>query len=375
MHDTTDDDGIAAATVNDAAAADNEGAYDERSPPWKHRYVMLDKNLLNFPLARDPRSRLDWLRTLAGWQADAGDNNISFVLPFGVDQALLHAPSPFDVNVLFALLAESARVKRREISFASRSALLRHMGLRPDCRSRVRLTASLAYWTQLSLRCSRWYFPAKSKAKRHHGRHTLAPPIVRWQQRDGELRIALNPAWLDKPKGYFEKVILQLPSDAAGQNLVLALMTSRPHPRRGDKIELRERDEVFDYTDRRALKGLYRKLGLSHRSRAAVLDHAIDSAARYYSRNGGGLLANIREGGVYFVIKLPLWTLQAERERPRPSGESRLNKERRLRRRAERRVDGLLEARRRDAAWMPDEIGPEGVDYWRTLHSQPVNRD
>ena len=65
-------------------------------------FAQVDRNLMNYPLARDPRVKASWSKSKTGrWFCDLpGDERIRLWLAHGADARLKRLPSAFDVNVL-----------------------------------------------------------------------------------------------------------------------------------------------------------------------------------------------------------------------------------------------------------------------------------
>ena len=297
--------------------------------------VKLNRNFLNFPLARDTRAKANWFQgsKTGRWLADLPgegrkSHRIRLILPAKAEKEMRRCPSALDMNVLFQLLAEAQRPDATtRIEFASLSGLLRRLGLEERDRERDRVVSSIVYWHCLSIRWERWY--------EHHGhiRRKLPPPIEYAERKANRFIVTLHPEWykLARAKGYHLWLPLPLPRQAAAQNLALLILTQ----------ELKDGNASFDlnepqadyYFDRMAplTKGMdrwwiARKLGMLHKQRNRVLDRAIDQAAEWLSANGGKLklvtASADDEGGTsrqiafrYATPRVPRWNSSMGRSR------------------------------------------------------------
>jgi hypothetical protein len=157
--------------------------------------VKINRNLLNFPLARDGRAKVEWFQgsNTGRWMADLPgegreSHRIRLILPANARARMRRCPSALDMNVLFQLLAEAQRPGgTKRIEFASFAVLLRRLGLPVRNRERARVKDSLLYWTRTSIRWWHWY------QDRQHVRLTLPPPIQD-AERDNN-RIIITLAW------------------------------------------------------------------------------------------------------------------------------------------------------------------------------------
>ena len=92
--------------------------------------AQINRNLLNYPLARDVRIADCWTRSLISgrWEHQLpGNSRIKFRMP--ADAANLRCPSAFDMNVLLVYLREARVSKERKVEFASMPALLEALRL------------------------------------------------------------------------------------------------------------------------------------------------------------------------------------------------------------------------------------------------------
>src|SRR5262249_12886298 len=156
--------------------------------------VKINRNLMNFPLARDARTQARWFQgsKTGQWMAyQPGEgrktHRIRLIMPANARVRMRRCPSALDMNVLFQLLAEAQRKNgRKRVEFASSAVLLRRLGLPVRNRERARVDASLLYWIRTSIRWSHWY---------HGGQHIhlSLPPPIEDAERDGHrVIITLN---------------------------------------------------------------------------------------------------------------------------------------------------------------------------------------
>lgn len=292
----------------DAFLAEALATFDRQSKPGSHRLnatdlhrrvpVKINRNFLNFPLARDTRTKADWFEDsqTGRWMADLpgegrDTHRIQLILSAKADEECRRCPSALDMNVLFQLLAEAQQQDATaRIEFASFAVLLRRLGLEERDRERARVVSSIVYWSQLWMRWDSWY------ERRGHIPHKLPPPIEDADREGNRIIIRLHPDWynLARAQGYYLWLPLPLPPKAVVQNLVLLILTQ----------QLEDGNLGFDmneieadwYFDRMAplTKGMdrwwiARKLGLLHKQRNRVLDRAIDQAAKWFAVNRGKL--------------------------------------------------------------------------------------
>ena len=184
-------------------------------------FAQVDRNLMNYPLARDPRVKASWSKSskTGRWFCDLpGDKRIRLWLAHGAHARLKRLPSAFDVNVLLLVLARAQIQGDPVVTFPSRAAIFQALGLSVNrARYRERVDAALELWSAMSIRMP-W----------HPHKKTMPPPIEVTCSKGSSLTVTVSEAWRDlgkKKTGYFKQVPLPLPHDAATQNLVLSLLT------------------------------------------------------------------------------------------------------------------------------------------------------
>lgn len=268
-----------------------------RKPVPQRIVARLNKNLMNYPLARDTRAGVQWQRDGDSLLAHLpGDNRITVILPRICSGHRL--PTALDVNVLLAILAEAQRLgggadeKGRwrfrpveRVEFASTFDLLRK--LRMECRSRgsAQISECLDYLRAVSIRFSRriWYQHDRDKGRKRD--RTLPPPIRRIERRGRRLVITLDREWsllgaVDQG-GYYEPVPLPLPAAAAAQNLALMSLAWPASHEIEDGVQIGEQRDIA---------WVNRHLGLTGSRRNSVLRHAADQATDWWRGNGGDLM-------------------------------------------------------------------------------------
>jgi len=260
-------------------------------------FAAVDKNLANYPIARDIRLKPDWQKVDQHWQAELISKPwVDCILPLKVAAELKRFPSATDINVLLALLCY-ARMGRK---FRSQKELLEVAGLSNNARDLRLLESSLEFWQVLQLVFATWWDNSRVKdgqcgvfdynkiGKKKRGRvpWQLPPPIER---RDG-YDVTMSKAWLSK---YTLSVPLPLPRHAAVQNLLLWLLVRAgdPHP---ETNVIDYRSEVF-----------YNKVGLKHHNRAQRFRPIVEEAKSWLEKHGGCLDWCAKDGRMVFCVMKP----------------------------------------------------------------------
>jgi hypothetical protein len=280
-----------------------------RQRKLKPGYAAINRNLANYPLARDVRVAAHWRKSnkTGRWLCDLpGDQRIQFRLPS--DYKPRRCPTGFDVNVLFVLLREARLRKTGKIEFPSLASILKDLGVRIDDYNRQRLRDSLQLWSHLSLRHIHWYDAIRSiqyspcvtreelmaRVRREkHVRKLLPPPIRRIETDCRRVRIVVAKPWRALASRYYAQVPLPLPLNAAAQNLVLCLATSRRY---------RDSEPGCEMKWERPIRKLCWKLGLNHATRGRALEHAIKIAEVWFAERGIKLNEVRREGQIIFYL-------------------------------------------------------------------------
>ena len=285
---------IASATADPQAESRTPSRERVRLKRRVDLFAQVNRNLLNYPLARNSRVRASWSKSNTGrWFCDLpGDKRIRFWLAHGADVRLKRLPTEFDVNVLLLILARAQMQDDTVVTFPSRAAIFQALGLSVNrARYRKRVDAALELWSALTIRMP-W----------HPDKRTMPPPIEVTCSK-GALTVTVTQAWRDlgkKETGYFKQVPLPLPHDAATQNLVLSLLTCV--------------SEVFDCageimlrTSPRNKMALCRKIGLTHSTSYRVFNGACLEADTWLRKHGGELdfCWSTKDKNVLFVIKNP----------------------------------------------------------------------
>lgn len=273
----------------------------------KRSFAAINRNLCNYPLARDARLKLHWRRSkrTGRWLCDLSDGErLQLRLPEATPNQLLRWPTAFDVNVLFLLLNEAKKQGINEIEFSSYSSILNELDYSVEARNRRKLKDALALWSALMIWFERWRVPRQyryidsktgrpfdewrkgtRKVPTNDGmggevvRRQLPPPIQSVNADSGRICITVADEWCALGERYFARVPLPLPRDAAAQNLLLCVMTSYfQHGEFGAK-----------QSGVRRVRELCRAIGLDHRSRASKLRNALGNIMDWFKQHGGKL--------------------------------------------------------------------------------------
>jgi hypothetical protein len=257
----------------------------------KPSFALIDKNLLNYPLARDCRVRHHWVKgAKTGRNYTHLDDRITLSLP---PNAEIRCPNGFDVNVLFILLAEARKQDGGKIDLPSLTAIVSKMGLGADASNLRRVRTSLTLWSTISIRfrnyyAARWRRPdTKKGVGGTNVDRKFPPPINSLKIGRGQIRVSIHEDWREYHKKYFERVPLPLPMPAAAQNVVLCTIVS------------------MATGNQRSVRKFCRKIGLNHTTRRRVLRNALQIAEQYYERNGGALSHVIEQKRIQFWIAKP----------------------------------------------------------------------
>jgi hypothetical protein len=262
--------------------------------------LRLNRNFMNYPLARDARVITHWRKSKKTGEFITrlpGEDRILLILP-ATTKALPVSPTGLDMAVLFALLAEVQQTESAQVSL-SYAALLRRCGLTVQTLSRRTVRPALWLWSKLRLQIDCWHYPVKGK-----GRKVLPPPIVTYTTK-GKVTVTLHDDWvkLALDEQYFQPVPLPLPVRATDQNAALMIMTS--------PIKWSEPDNEINPTVAYYVRGqsnFARKIGLSTKNRRARLESCLSNrVAAWMAQHDGELLVaysgqgNIRRGSIGFI--------------------------------------------------------------------------
>jgi hypothetical protein len=321
----------------------------ERKPP---RFVKLDKNLCNYPIARDARLRPRWRKSGSYLLTElAGEERIELQLPANVPAGLKRFPTAFDFNVLMVLLRQAQVERTNKIQFRSYNRILKAMRLPPQSRERAKVRSALRLWSVLGFNFRQWWdaspafkdeggvpswhdhrargLPGKNRWQKRAILKQLPPPRMRGSVRrslpppiemlDG-LRMRIAAAWL--PKVYFERMVLPLPQRAAAQNLVLWLIGGSKWSERLEKYDMTKYkfDDDDPEVSRYQLRLLYKKTALRHSNRTVALQRAMKEAEAWFDVHGGHLGWMDREcwpeadNTVIFFVWRPKTKLEPEPE-------------------------------------------------------------
>lgn len=264
--------------------------------------IRLNRNLMNHPIARDVRVRIDWDPSANGrsvWATMPGDETVALRLPADAAEEVRRWPSAADMAVLFAVLAKAN--DRGDAAFPNMAAVAKAAGLVPGKRSCATIRAAIEFWEIARLRFEKWYEPKEGHIKR-----TLPPPIEA-SERDGRrLRIRLDRDWMKMGDGYYVPVGLPLPRSAQAQNLTAFILTMRRD----------EENTEIKITRRMRQSELCRKIGLRANSRNNRLPGYLEAAKSYFAGLGGELMPVQKDGLINFTIDDP--KLPPPKKRPAP---------------------------------------------------------
>jgi hypothetical protein len=259
-------------------------------------FAIVNKNLLNYPLARDTRVKLEWhenKKTGRYWAYLPGDERIKLSFPADADR---RCPNGLDINVLFFLLAEVRKQGRQTITLPSLAAILKQLGLSYKTGNIRRLKAAIELWCCISIRYDQYYL---ASSKSHGGGlfrkgrpmvKRFPPPIA---SRKGA-RLTIDADWCEQQDKFVERLVLPLPMPAAAQNIVLCT-----------HVTIRPASEAHNAGVPRWIRKFCRKIGLDHNMRGRALDHALEIAVRYFEANGGSLVFMKLHRQIAFVVRKP----------------------------------------------------------------------
>ena len=133
----------------------------------RKKYVRVDNNLGNFPLARSDKTRPDLHLSEDDQEHHEcklpGDDRITVRLPLNVADDLKRCPNGFDTALLFLLMGETDFSKGTRLTFSSISSMLRMLDLPTVSANRERVLNSLRYWSVVAIRFEQWYHGSYTK--------------------------------------------------------------------------------------------------------------------------------------------------------------------------------------------------------------------
>jgi hypothetical protein len=283
----------------------------QRHSHGQGRYARANKNLANYPLTRDSRVQTAWKKDGKHLVASLpSEPRIALWLPIGADAAHHHAPTAFDMNVLFLLLAVARMQRSNQLRVESYGGILYALHMNPRHSSNLRrLRQSLAYWTMLDVQFNNscWYFAGSWKigkerlrndrkapvySKPRKGDKLLAPPIQALNVKQG-LALRIDPDWVQQGNRYTVGFALPLPMNASAQNVVLTILASAQH---GDGGYARK------------VRNYCRKIGINdqHNNHMDRLRRALEEAQQYFFDHGGVLEYRIKGDKILFPKVQPI---------------------------------------------------------------------
>jgi hypothetical protein len=254
-------------------------------------FALINRNLMNYPLARDRRLKLNWQSGDGGWLCDLTDN-IQLQLPATIAAECRVCPNALDMNVLFHLLMLRRKTGRPDLRLSQRD-LIKAVGLTRAGANRKRVRFALQLWSHLSITFQRWYADGNRQP------HVLPPPIQ--EIKPGRpMQIIMHDGWVWH--GFHGTVPLPLPNDAVAQNLILYLLTQPGKPKSRHRKGTRDR------------RLLYKSIGLTDHSESAnTMERSLDLARRWFKRHGGHLKPTPHRNEFTFRLELP-----KQQEKPKP---------------------------------------------------------
>jgi hypothetical protein len=275
-----------------------EPAPKEAKKVWTR--LRLNRNFLNYPLARSARTRASWRKENGVWWRDLpGENRIELSVPAEARTALRRCPTGFDMNVLFVLLAavqgadDPKRFSVERVEIPSLAVVLRTLHLTAHSENRTRVLDSLELWSLLSIYYTHWY---------DQGEHVIrdfSPPIESVDFHGQSVNVTLNSQWvqLALAKKYYAALPFPLPHEASVQNFVLMLLTSMA----------KQVEEKFEFSYSRSRRLFCRKIGL--RCESGKLERIADLAEKWFAARNGSLTllgeGYNKSGDVAFMFKPP----------------------------------------------------------------------
>ena len=276
-------------TASDGKNKTQNEAVESSEDLAQPNYWLMNKNLGNFPLARDPRAKVNWRRSKTGcWRAQLpGEPRISLRLPPDAPEEVRRAPRAFDIKVLAALLTLARTQDAAVVSIRSQSWLLDWMGMARDSRSLRKLHESLEFWCWLRIVHQRWYLPNDG-----HDQVRLPPPLKRHSNLSKKIRVSKK--WREMGEAFVAPIPLPLPDSAGAQNLVLWLMTGK-----------RRHFETIEGTVWVGIRTLANKIGMSQVNPWSAMIGVCEQAAQWFRDHGGSLEPMIGRGKVVFITTDP----------------------------------------------------------------------
>ncbi len=259
-------------------------------------FAIIDKNLCNYPLARDTRTQVKWRRskkTGRYWAHLPGDDRV--ILYFAAN-ATRRCPNGLDVNVLLYLLGEFRKQGKPAIKLPKLRPIARALGLSGDSDNARRVKEALKLWCEIEVKFTEYYTPAKKQddgtwLEGHKVSRRFGPPLEL-----GETTIGVDENWVPlnlflhrtpTHNKYTQRVALPLPMNAASQNVVLTTLVS------------------FENTKARSIRRYCRKIGLNHGTRRRVLNAALREADEHFGKQNGSLIHVIRDQRILLLIGKP----------------------------------------------------------------------
>jgi hypothetical protein len=279
--------------------------------------LLLNRNLMNYPLARDRRSTMYWRKSpsTGRWVAQLPqENRILVILPADTPESERRAPTGLDMAVLFTLLARAQAMRTPQVTL-SWAKLLRWSSLALDKDSRAAVRSALRYLSRLTLQIECWFVPRSLRGERgRQVRRVLSPPIADVSYEGRSVSVVVAEDWWALRETYYQEVTLPLPLKAVDQNATLMVLTS--------EIKWRDDDPTNPHQAYylRGQSGFARKIGLSPVRRRSRLIASLNRVKEWFVTMGGDFDALI--GPVADIVpRGQLGFIGATSRPPRSGGE------------------------------------------------------
>lgn len=235
------------------------------------RFIPVSRNLLNWPIARHGRTKLEWER---GKHSARCALNKGVTLELSNKCKVQRCPSAFDVLVLLTL---TALARRKGYALAvTNIEILEAMGVRTYRANQQRLSDALELWDHLTLHFLDWYWPARDKRSGMNVSESFKPLMVIGE--GSRRRIVMEAGWVRATSRYFQGIPTPLPTQVSVLNLVCLVFGAdgKGKDRKGYKIKRFK-----------SQRWLTRRLGLNSTSKNTELLDAMAGAEIWFGSKVG----------------------------------------------------------------------------------------
>lgn len=237
------------------------------------RFIPVSRNLLNWPIARHGRVKLEWEQSEHSARCAL---NKGVTLELDNECKVQRHPTAFDIIVLLTL---TALARRKGYALAvTNTQILEAMGLPINSKNRSLIAESLELWDHLTLHFLDWYWPARDKRSGMKVAESFHPIMV--HDEGSRRRITIEPGWARATSRYFQGIPTPLPTQVSVLNLVCLVFGARSKGRDEDGYEIKR----F-----KTKRWLTRRLGLngeSNNRNAALVDAMAGAQAWFRSKVG-----------------------------------------------------------------------------------------